>query len=340
MANRCWTKQKLYIEVDLLLKRLTFQWEPDDFPIDPINIAYEHCHNLSIETIDFGKLPICSILNKGAKGTSIALNKSRNETMQRFDCMHELIHYFFHQGPNFYCSDNNFITQNSIQEWQANEGAAQALVPYQTFIPEYVSRMKNCARSQWNTAIIHFELAQKYNVTEHVVRNRISSLEYEIYQYFRGVPLSKLVIMSKKQIEKHGINKLIEHRIYCTHCRSLVSNNDNYCLVCGSDFNDLSDWPNDKTYSGVDYVIYSGIDIDENDRAITCPVCYNEEIDGHYCKICGSQIINYCTNDEDCRFHAPLPGNARFCHVCGSMSTFNKSGYLKAWDEPIVEVPF
>lgn len=333
----CWTKRELYQNVDEQLAKLNVNrnsW------VDATLLAYEHCHNMDMRILKLGK-GLCAILHKGPHGTTLALNQERNDLMQNFDCMHELIHYFFHPRQSvFRCVEKNQFIQNPIQEWQANEGAAQALVPYQVFIPEYVSRMKSCSRNQWNTIIVHNDLAKLFNVTLSVIRNRISSLEYEIYQYLRGIPLSDLIIMSKKQLEKHGLNTIVEHRLYCTRCRSVVNKNANYCIACGNDLNDLSDWPDERTYSGVDYVIYSGIDIDENDRAITCPVCYNEEIDGHYCKICGSQIINYCTNDEDCRFHAPLPGNARFCHVCGSMSTFNKSGYLKAWDEPIVEVPF
>lgn len=340
MAANCWTKQDLYLEVDSLINQLTFQWEPEDFPINPLSLAYEHCLNLSVEIVDFGKLPLCAILSKGSRGTSISLSKGRSETMQRFDCMHELIHYFFHHGPNFYCLDKNTILQNAIQEWQANEGAAQALVPYQIFIPEYVSRIRNCTRNQWNMAIIHNELAQFFNVTTIVIRNRISSLEYEIYQHLQGVPVSELVVLSKKQLSKYGLDKLVEHRMYCTNCHAIVDIDDDYCDICGMSFATQHDFPDQKTYSGVDYMVHQGIDIDENGRAVRCPVCDNEEIDGQHCKICGAGIINYCTNDNNCSYGNPLEGNARFCHHCGGKSFFYQNGYLKPWDEPEDEIPF
>jgi Zn-dependent peptidase ImmA (M78 family) len=334
MDTQFWSKLDLYQSVDDLIDLMGISLTGGSFPLKSLDLAYRFCHNFSLEIIPFPSTKICGILCRDDNRTEIALNERRDKIMQNFDCMHELIHYFFHDGPVFNCAEKS----NRSIEWQANEGAAQALVPYQLFIPEYVSRMKSCSRNQCNTIIIHSDLAELFNVTTVVIRNRINSLEYEIYQYLRGIPLSDIVILSKKQLERRGINKLIEHRTYCTHCRSIVNKNDNYCIACGNDLNDLSDWPNERTYSGVDYMIYQGLDVDESGKACICPRCSNEEmISGtRYCHICGIGLVNECGN-ESCGF--PVSGNSRYCPDCGYRTTFFQQGFLKAWDAQITATP-
>ena len=70
----------------------------------------------------------------------------------------------------------------------------------------------------------------------------------------------------------------------------------------------------------------------------TCIRCGNKKIMGNYCQICGAPVRNYCTSyldNEDpkqCRHSAPLPGNARYCPDCGSMSIFYQMDILNIWN--------
>ena len=71
----------------------------------------------------------------------------------------------------------------------------------------------------------------------------------------------------------------------------------------------------------------------ENGKLKECPVCHNEDtnIDGNYCQICGSYIINKCPN-QNCDNYDVLPSNARYCPICGESSTFYNANILKVWD--------
>lgn len=122
----------------------------------------------------------------------------------------------------------------------------------------------------------------------------------------------------------------------CPECGyGFVSKNAIYCPICGSNIS----WGRGK-------MIYNGYELDENGRAIICPVCDNEQISGGgFCKICGANIVNKCTNVDsyngeiqwECGTFAE--GNARFCIECGYPTTFGKAKILKEWREELEETP-
>ena len=98
---------------------------------------------------------------------------------------------------------------------------------------------------------------------------------------------------------------------------------------------------------------YPGIELDEEDRALECPVCHNTELysKGQFCIICGNSLVNLCSEAQEsysssCQNTEPLPGNARYCPFCGSESTFLQRGILLHWDgtsedpDDDVELPF
>ncbi len=86
---------------------------------------------------------------------------------------------------------------------------------------------------------------------------------------------------------------------------------------------------------------YTGYELDENGRAIICPRCENEEINGgEYCKICGISIINKCTRKEfdwngnlEFECNEIAEGNARYCIHCGGETAFLVNNLLQPWDE-------
>ena len=86
-------------------------------------------------------------------------------------------------------------------------------------------------------------------------------------------------------------------------------------------------------------MIYSKIDMDENNKPKICPVCDNEQYieNGEYCQICGTPIYNNCldyTNpDYPCEKGFHLSGDARFCPYCGERTTFATKGLLKPYTE-------
>ncbi len=82
---------------------------------------------------------------------------------------------------------------------------------------------------------------------------------------------------------------------------------------------------------------YDGFALDENNRAIICPRCGNEELPdkGRFCPICGVYLINRCTSTDSCG--ALAAGDARYCIFCGNETTFFQDKLLSSWDEPEAE---
>lgn len=208
MDTRFWSKADLYRQIDILKSVLGISLL--NTPIDSKVLAGQHTLNPTIEEIPFPCNNICGILYKGDHTTSIALNANRSPKMQNFDCMHELIHYFFHDIPycQCICSDRNMehvhIQQDSYIEWQANEGAAQFLIPYQDFIPRFVTHISPDNPFLGGYDIQEY-LANHYHVTEQVINNRIRSLSYECSQYQNGIPLESIEILSQKKQRERGI---------------------------------------------------------------------------------------------------------------------------------------
>jgi Predicted Zn peptidase len=94
-----------------------------------------------------------------------------------------------------------------------------------------------------------------------------------------------------------------------------------FCKICGRElFNGNK---------GVITLKYDGFELNENGRVIICPQCENDEIGGNFCKICGLEVLNECTNDR-CGTRADR--NARYCEECGCTTTFYNRGLLKTWN--------
>lgn len=146
--------------------------------------------------------------------------------------------------------------------------------------------------------------------------------------------------MGKTYSKQHEIYRLFSEFIFKTNNRYQCANCNNkfhvfspsFCFVCGSK-NIFRLFPFERIDSEM---YYTGYQLDNNSRALRCPVCDNESILGDYCHICGTYLINKCTLHW---CNELLPGNARFCYKCGSPSTYYEHGLLKKWNyNPILEI--
>lgn len=116
-----YTKSTLYNTIEQF--RCAVGITPSDYPIDTRKIA--KAGGLAIATHDF--------ITRGLKGALviegergyIILDKRENTEEQNFFCGHEMVHYLLHKdkGRSFQCFDKAPPNQDSIIEWQANEGA-------------------------------------------------------------------------------------------------------------------------------------------------------------------------------------------------------------------------
>ena len=322
------TKAELYKSVDNLMEELDIK--AGDYPLDAIFLAKKFLVDTQIIYDNFDNL--CALLYRGKKSTTIALNSRRSRSMQNFDCMHEIIHYFLHEDVNsFQCiGSENAPNLNDSLEWQANEGAAEALLPYRLFIPMYISF---CAENE-DTATSR--LAKYFGVTTRVAENRIDNLKYEIYQYkVLNKSIDEIEILSKSSCERRNLTNLTAKIKYCSVCHSAIEENAHFCSICGSSLDGEN-----KTELGVSYVCYDKIELLSDNRTRVCPVCENTELSrtGFYCHLCGAPIVNRCTNSSgkdinglelEWPCNSILSGDARFCPDCGSKSLFYKEGLLK-----------
>ena len=109
-------------------------------PINAIDVIL-HQPFIDLEYHRFKTPGLCDIAMVDESVDTIVLNTNQSGLEQNFDCAHELVRLFKHRNIQTYfkCFTKVKPRQNTFIEWQANEGAAQFLVPYQDFIPPFHS---------------------------------------------------------------------------------------------------------------------------------------------------------------------------------------------------------
>jgi Zn-dependent peptidase ImmA (M78 family) len=204
-------KEQLYTFINKKLEELGISHS--DYPLDSIKIAESH-KNLSVEFLNFQTTNIGGVIYKGDVISAIGLNPLRSKKGQNFDCMHELIHYWLHPMDSIICYDENFISQDKEIEWQANEGAAQALMPEKLFLEKYKLYSGDIEA-----------LSDFFFVGEQAVKFRIENL---------GLQKVERINLSEKPVilrETSTVKKL-----HCKVCGNAeISAAENYCKICGND---------------------------------------------------------------------------------------------------------
>lgn len=178
-------KAELYRRVELIRK------SAPKGRFDPYALA--RSLDIEIEVYAFDSERLAGVLLRGKHKSKIILSANRSAEGRRFAASHELIHYFLHDGENFLCTGDDAVF---AIEWQANEGAAELLMPYKEFIPFY----KNiCLSFFTNRDRALRRMAEHFGVSTGMISTRLQSLSPEIAQYERGVPLDKIVPTSARR---------------------------------------------------------------------------------------------------------------------------------------------
>lgn len=197
-------KENLYFLIDYI--RNCFQINL----YDVFNIV-DFCKNnfKDIITYDFHefndkKIGGLLVKNNFPEQSYITVNSSKEPKSVVFDLTHEMIHYLLHpENRKHYISSSLCDVDNF--EWQANEGAAELIVPYKRFIPYFAKNIKQIkTREDYLEFLDH--LSDIYRISTAVLEYRIASLKYEIYQYENGISIDKLQLLSKTAQEEQGIN--------------------------------------------------------------------------------------------------------------------------------------
>lgn len=201
-----YTKAGLYTAVNKLRGRLEISWE--DYPLDLRALCGER-GSIQTALLPFRTEGLKGMSVIGSEGESdvILINQAVSWEEQNFICAHELLHLTLHRDAparSFRCFERALPNQDGSQEWQANEGAAELLVPAALLFPA-VRRSFLSLEEGNRVETFRKETAQRFRVVEAVVTYRLESLKYELSQYLAGVPREQIRCLSHRQQEKLGI---------------------------------------------------------------------------------------------------------------------------------------
>lgn len=195
--------QKLQKKLDSL--GITNDW----YPLKAVDIV-KQIPGFTLKFHKFESIYIGAVLIRGNRD-GIMANANKSSLDQNFDIAHELIHYWFHPAADSYLS-LDMLNQNSKLEWEANEGAAELLVPYQDFIPRFLRIAKVIEENHMSITDLYRHLSKHYGVQEIVIDYRIQNLDTEIMQYHFGanlqnITLSKAVKPLDRQKKTYSLTK-------------------------------------------------------------------------------------------------------------------------------------
>lgn len=209
------TKQALYQKVDKCRCDLLHEGLASPFTIERICEAFS---NIAVEYIPFktkGLRGMVVLATDSEPIHCILINSLLPAEEKRFHSMHEFMHIVLHSNEDsrsFNCYDKVMPNQNAAIEWQANEGAAELIMPYKEFIPMFSGMYDDytTAPEFWKIAFGALDpvqaMAKEYFVSVPVIQNRISTLSYEIDQYRSGVPLDQIHLLAFNKQQSLGIS--------------------------------------------------------------------------------------------------------------------------------------
>ena len=209
----CMTKAELYDTVSGL--KNYFGIGEFDYPINTFDLCSQ-IKGLKVQKISFKTKDLRGMLCVAKDQTEnhvILINDCKSNEEQNYHCAHEFMHLFGDSqkpGTILKCYDKVKPNQDSYTEWIANEGAAEFLILYRVFIPEF-SKLYDFSKnnfSEWHRmyglSTVEYILANLFRVSEMVITNRIKNLAFEIWQYRGYNTLDGISILSRKQqIQQH-----------------------------------------------------------------------------------------------------------------------------------------
>lgn len=265
-----------------------------------------------------------------------------NDTIQskervRFTIAHEIGHYVLkhHEYSNKTKVSRYSLTvaEDAVLEKEANYFAKRMLAPL-PLVYDFISL--------WNRIspdLIMDIFDVSYTVSNYIINDLNRARQYGIARVSHDINSQFTDFVHK-----------IKHARWCKNCNFTFScNNANHCPICG-----VTDLINNSLFiiRGNKDMLYPSFELDDEMRVIQCPRCENEDVSGNYCKVCAEYLFNICTGlnpNEDNSYYfqngiqwgnhetecesSHLDGNARFCHECGSTSSFFEEELLKRWDE-------
>lgn len=298
-----------------------------------MNVSLEYVINSVAKSKDGSLIDISD--GTGFTSKMILYENREQPGRKRFTVAHELGHYLLRHNEltsNMIMSRNSFDEpEYKVLEKEANFFARMLLVPLPLLYDVAKDWGPISKRNVKDLFNVTFEAAG--NVINHI--NKMQNLGF--------LPSNRDIV--KKYTRR--LDRFINIHL-CNICNAeFISNKPNHCPICGNTklVRVMSkEYEVFNEFERSDYMIYDGIEVDKDSRAIRCPICDNEELEvGGYCSICGGYIVNRCTNVDHynrSEYDGPicgelLEGNARYCTHCGAESTFLQNDILATWEHVI-----
>lgn len=203
MALFC-TKSELYNKVHQYKDYLGF--DTNEYGLDLVSYCKEFGYIIGEVPFNTKGLRGMATVSSDQYSDAILLNSERDYFEKNFDCGHEMMHLGIHRDLKhkyFRCMDKIYPERDGYVEWQANEGAAELLVPYEIFL----QLIKTYDFNNYNDIRLFKKFAIGFfNVSKTVIEFRLESLKYEIHQYLNGTPLNDIQLLSSSYQQKNKIN--------------------------------------------------------------------------------------------------------------------------------------
>lgn len=167
------SKIDLYEKVQIVRELLGLTFE--DYPLNIAKLERRLSVFVIIERTPLATPKLCGFLIKKdfPKKSIIIINSKLSPQDYFFALAHETIHYFCHNETSESMNNPLLFKEHSENEKQANEGAAELLLPYKLFIPDY----KICIDEYKNNVDAISNTAKAYCINPEVVKFRVLNLE-------------------------------------------------------------------------------------------------------------------------------------------------------------------
>ena len=184
------------------------------YPLDIFDLCQNKLSNIAIGKVNFKTNDLRGMAfisnNLQRENHVILVNANKTQAEINYHGTHELMHIAIQNNSGvqaFKCYDKVKPTQDFYTEWQANEGAAEFLVPYKLLLPR-LKENYNKLQEDFGTYYFCENCSLLFGVSRVVMQNRLNALSYEIEQYLNGTSLDSIRILSNSQQKREGINTL------------------------------------------------------------------------------------------------------------------------------------
>ena len=175
------TRSALYHRIDSMRRKYGIRGVFDPY-------AFLEAQKIPLALHRFTDGHLHGVLVRTGRRYGIILDTRLTPAEQRFTLTHEIVHFELHRGE-----PGAAAFHNSSDEYQADEGAAELLMPYRDFLPRAAAMRRKFLSDQTAALIL---LAAHYRLDCEQVRRRLKSLAYELSLYRKGVPVSEIKPLS------------------------------------------------------------------------------------------------------------------------------------------------